>query len=130
MSTTPPEIKYDLNQDKSSVTISIDGKDVVFTTVEFERLIGWLGVIRAQMTPSVPPAVQEGMQVSQLSHVFLGHRKGMPPGPLESGMVIAVRSDLFGWLEFTAAPEFCSGMVDWMKSGGKTDVEPTPPPVA
>jgi hypothetical protein len=128
MSTQTPEIKYVLSDDKAKVTISINDAEASFTTKEFEGLIGWLGVIRSQMTPTVAPEVHEGMQVTQLSHVYLGHRKGMPPVPNESGMVIAARSDLFGWFEFTAEPEFCRGMAAWMNSTAAGTVQPTPPP--
>jgi hypothetical protein len=129
MSNQPPEIKYVLAEDKAKVTVSVNGAEATFTTKEFESLIGWLGVIRSQMTPMVAPEVHEGMQVSQLSHVYLGHRKGLSPNPAESGMVVAARSDMFGWFEFTAEPEFCRGMIAWMNSaGGQDAVLPTPPP--
>ncbi len=129
MSTQMPEVKYALTDDKANVTVSINGSEATFTTREFEGLLGWLGTIRSQMTPIVAPEVHEGMQVSQLSHVFLGHRKDMPPVPAESGMVVAVRSDLFGWFEFTAEPEFCRGMIAWLNStGAPQEIQPTPPP--
>jgi hypothetical protein len=129
MSTQIPEVKYALSDDKAKVTLSINGSEAAFTTREFEGFLGWLGVIRAQMTPMVPADVSPGMQVSQLSHVYLGHRQNMPGVPAESGMVIAVRSDLFGWLEFMADPEFCRGMITWMNSSDAPQpVQPTPPP--
>jgi hypothetical protein len=129
MSAQIPEINYVLAETRDKVAISINGAEASFTTKEFEALIGWLGVIRSQMTPIVAPQVHDGMQVTKLSHIFLGHRKDMPPVPLESGMVFAARSDLFGWMEFTAEPEFCRGMLAWMNStAAPQDVEPTPAP--
>jgi hypothetical protein len=129
MATQIPEVKYALTDDRTKVALSINGSEATFTTKEFEGFLGWLGTIRTQMAPPVPTEVAEGMQVSQLTHVFLGHRKGMPPVPAESGMVVAVRSELFGWFEFAADPEFCRGMIAWMNStGAPQQVEPTPPP--
>jgi hypothetical protein len=129
MSAQIPEVKYALTDDRTKVTIGINGSEAAFSTKEFEGLLGWLGTIRTQMAPTVAPAVQEGMQVSQLTHVFLGHRKGMPPVPAQSGMVIAARSEMYGWLEFTAEPEFCRGMIAWMNSSAEqSEVQPTPPP--
>jgi hypothetical protein len=130
MAAQTPEVKYLLSDDKSRVTISINNSEATFNTKEFEGLLGWLGVVRSQMIPIVPAAVQDGMQVSQLTHVFLGHLKDKTPLPVESGMVMAVRSEMYGWLEFTAQPEFCRGMAAWLQSEGQpaADVQPTPPP--
>ena len=62
---------------------------VTFKTPEFEHLLGWLGMIRAQMAPSVPQVISPGMNVFQLTHVAMGHRDGMEPLPTESGAIIA-----------------------------------------
>ncbi|CAN5147695.1 hypothetical protein BH11PSE11_BH11PSE11_06340 [soil metagenome] len=122
-----PQIKFALSDDKSSVVITVNANDVTFKTQELEHFIGWLGVIRSQMSPGVPTGISEGMSVSQLSHLFLGHRDGLTPLPIESGAVVAARSEMFGWMEFTADADFCRGLISWMNT--KATPQPTAPPV-
>ena len=130
MSITPSEIKFTLNDDRSVVTLTINGTDAKFSAQDFENLLGWLGGIRAQMQPAVPTAISANTQMLPLAQLVIAHPAGAVGTPTETGAVFAARSEMFGWLQFIAEPKFCEGIRNWLGSAppAGSDVLPTPVP--
>jgi hypothetical protein len=112
-------IRYEVNDEKSEITLFIGDTPVTFNTEELQNLIGFLAHARTAMQPAVPVDLPDGMDTAPLSALLFRHISE-ENDPLKNGAVVVARSPLFGWQSFQADPEFCQGLIAWLSGNHKT----------